>query len=66
MIFQMLQNVLIYEVILYAICFTKYKLLYMKKQKTIEGFNKQLEIENYSKQTIKNYLSTRHPIQSIK
>ncbi|MCF6271291.1 MAG: site-specific integrase [Melioribacteraceae bacterium] len=29
----------------------------MKKQKIIEKFNKQISIENYSDQTIKNYLS---------
>ena len=36
---------------------TKYKTLYMKKQKIIEKFNKRIIIENYSEQTIKNYLS---------
>jgi uncharacterized protein YaaR (DUF327 family) len=29
----------------------------MKRQEIIDKFNKQLSIENYSSQTIKNYLS---------
>ncbi len=30
----------------------------MNKQQILEKFNKQLQIENYSKQTVRNYLST--------
>ncbi|MCA9747683.1 MAG: site-specific integrase [Romboutsia sp.] len=36
---------------------TKYKILYMKKQEIIEKFYEKLRIENYSEQTIRNYLS---------
>jgi integrase/recombinase XerD len=36
---------------------TQFSSLYMKKQEIIEKFNKQIRIENYSEQTIKNYLS---------
>ncbi len=36
---------------------TKYIILYMQKQEIIEKFHKKLKIENYSEQTIKNYLS---------
>ena len=36
---------------------TEYKLLYMKKQEIIEKFHEKLKIENYSEQTIRNYLS---------
>ena len=36
---------------------TKYKALYMKRQEIIDKFNKRINIENYSEQTIRNYLS---------
>lgn len=36
---------------------TEYINLYMKRQEIISKFNKQINIENYSEQTIKNYLS---------
>lgn len=41
----------------YCLYITEFTLLYMKKQEIIEQFNKQLIIENYSNQTVKNYLS---------
>ena len=41
----------------YCSCIAKSNQVYMKKQEIIEIFTKQLIIENYSEQTVKNYLS---------